>query len=506
MVNASGMFLGLDLGTSSCKAVLVDISGRVVRSASAAYQTASPQPGWAEQGPADWLAAVATAVRQLEIAGGEVAGVALTSAAHIGVLLGGDGRPLRPAILWNDQRTVAEVAELEAAAGEMILNASCQAVSTGWTLPHLVWVRRHEPRAWKQVQAIMLSKDYLLHWLTGRAVTDPATAVSSQLYDFRGQSWSCELCALAGVRPEMLPEVLPATGVVGGLLAPAAAALGLKPGTPVVNGTLDSATELLAAGICRPGAAQVRLATAGGVQMVVPGPLPDRRRITYPHAVAPFWYCQAGTSTCAAAVRWAMVTLGAGEPAAASCAAWDAEARAVPPGCDGLLFHPYLAGERAPHWDPRLRGSFSGLGLNHGRGHLARAVYEGTAYSIRQAMGVLPGVVVAAASEPLAVVGGGSRSTLWCEVLANVLGVPLRPLPDADSATGAALLGLAGLGLAAGLEELAGGRERDCAMIRPEPALMGLYAASFADYIDLHARLAPHYHQRGVQPAAKGKN
>jgi xylulokinase len=226
-----GLVLGIDLGTSGCKVAVVDSAGSVRGSARAAYPTASPEPAWAEQNPADWLTAVAAAVpRALAAAGavpGDVVGLALTSAAHIGVLLDDRGDPVRPAILWNDQRTVAEVADLEREAGQEILDASCQAVSTGWTLPHLVWVRRQDPAAWKRTRSILLSKDFVLQWLTGRAATDPATAVSSQLYDVPSASWSPHLCGLAGITPDMLPEVVAATAQAGGLTATAAAGLGL---------------------------------------------------------------------------------------------------------------------------------------------------------------------------------------------------------------------------------------------------------------------------------------
>jgi xylulokinase len=488
--------LGIDLGTSCCKVVLVTAAGRPHHSGVAGYPTASPAAGWTEQHPADWLAAVREAVRQLlaeaRVAESAIAGLALTSAAHIGVLLDGHGAVVRPAILWNDQRSAAEVAELEALAGAEILAASCQAVSTGWTLAHLVWVRRHEPQAWQRVRAIRLSKDFLLEWLTGRAVTDPATAVSAQLCEAARGAWSPRLCELAGVRPDMLPEIRPAIAEVGGLTREAAAALGLRPGTPVINGSLDSATEMLAAGALRPGDGLLRLATAGGLQVVVPGPQPDRRRITYPHIEAPFWYCQAGTSTCAAAVQWAVGAL-AGEPDAGAYAAWDALAARVPAGSDGVLFHPYLAGERAPHWDPHLRGSFTGLALRHGRGHLARAVYEGTAFSIRQALSVLPELRLGTAAA-LPVVGGGARSALWLEILASVLGQPLRPLPGADSAYGAALLGLVGCGLTGGALKAASENPAGAGpVVPPAPEAGDLYAARFAEYIDLHRRLAPFY-------------
>ncbi len=493
MGNASPYVLGIDLGTSACKVCLLTADGTVVGSARAGYAILSPQAGWAEQDPAAWLHAVTAATRQLLTATGvpaaAMAGIALTSAAHIGVLLDASGSPVRPAILWNDQRAVAEVDELEHLAGATILQRTFQAVSTSWTLPHLCWVRRHEPDVWARTRTVLLSKDFLLQWLIGRAVTDPATALSSQLYDPLAAQWCPELCALAGLAPAALPPVCSATTIAGTLTPSTADALGVRAGTPVVVGTLDSATELVAAGACAPGDRVIRLATAGGVEVVVSGPTPDRHRITYPHPVEPYWYCQAGTSTCAAAVQWGCELLGGADTV--DYAAWDAWAGASAPGAEGVLFHPYLAGERAPHWDPHLRASFTGLSLRHGREQLARAIYEGTAYSIRQAMRALPAEQWADA--PLAVVGGGAHSRVWLEILAGVLGRPLRAAPAADSALGAAALGLMALGLTeAPLASLA----EAVPLIVPDPAAMALYADGYARYVEIHQRLAPAYARR----------
>jgi xylulokinase len=275
---AQDAVLGIDLGTSECKVCLVAADGAVVRTAREGYPTYSPHPSWAEQDPADWLQAVSRATRRLLAEGGvpprAIAGLALTSAAHIGVLVDGEGTPVRRALLWNDQRSGGEVADLERDHGETILRQSLQAVSTSWTLSHLVWVRRHDPEAWARARRLLLSKDYLATWLTGEAATDPGTAVSSQLFDATASAWSPELCAMAEIAVEALPPVCPATTVVGGLTAEAAGDLGLRAGIPVVVGTLDSATELLAAGVLRPGQGLVRLATAGGVECVIREPRP----------------------------------------------------------------------------------------------------------------------------------------------------------------------------------------------------------------------------------------
>lgn len=439
--------LGIDIGTSGCKACAVDAAGRVTAEAASAYPTRSPRPGWTEQDPADWLDAVAQATRRLTaghpVLPDTVAGMALSCAAHIGVLLDEKDRPLRPAILWSDQRSADEVRELDEAAGDVIFHQTHQRVSTTWTLPHLAWIQKHEPDVWRATRRLLLSKDYVLWWLAGQRVTDPATALSAQLYDARAGCWSPDLCRLARVDGDMLPRVAAVTDVAGGLGADAADRLGLRPGTPVVVGTLDSAAETFAAGVDRPGRCLIRVASAGGVHLVLPEPRPHPRLITYPHPRRPLWYSQAGTNACASAVRWAMQCLRG--DVATSFEQWDALAASAPAGCDGLIFHPYLQGERCPYWDPHLRASFTGATMSHGTAHFARAVYEGTAFSIRDAFSVLEELGIG--DDPFVAVGGGTASAVWMQIIADVLGRPIDVAPMVDSSCGAALLGLEGLGL-----------------------------------------------------------
>ena len=300
------------------------------------------------------------------------------------------------------------------------------------------------------------------------------------------------LCAMVGLTTEALPPVQPATTPVGhGLTAEAAGVLGLTAGTPVIVGTLDSATELLAAGVLATGQGLVRLATAGGVECVIPEPRPSRKLITYPHPVRPLWYCQAGTNSCASAVRWGTRIVGGASEV--PFATWDAWAAATPVGAEGLLFHPYLAGERAPQWDPHLRASFLGATLQHGPGHFARAIYEGTAFSIRHAMSVLPTGDAGEAS--LAVVGGGTRSDVWVQILADVLDRPLLVAEEADSAGGAALLGLVGLGLADDLATLAAARAGRGRQVVPSATNAARYAKLFSVYVRAQAQLGPLYHE-----------
>ena len=442
----SGRFiLGIDLGTTSCKACLVDEQGQRVHAASEGYPVLSPEDGWSEQDPGEWFRALSTAAAQVLAETGtqavSVRALALTSAAHIGVLVDEECRPLRPALLWNDQRSHAEAAELRAIWGESIFSATYNEVSTTWTLAHLAWIKAHEPGTWARLRRLYLSKDYLAHILCGASCTDPATAVSSLLYDARRGEWSEELCALVGLDPSALPEVRPVTAVVGELSLEPAKALGLEPGIPIVNGSLDSATETYCAGAVKPGDCVLRLGTAGGIHVVWELACGLRRLINYPHPCEPLWYSQAGTSAAGASLDWIRAALGMGRHLDYESLA--ALVRDAPPGSEGLLYHPYLAGERCPYWNPWLRGGFTGISLRHGPAHLARAVVEGVCYSLKDAFAVFDPMGVDL--DTLNVVGGGTANREWLSILSAVFERPLTVLRSADSAYGAALLGLVAL-------------------------------------------------------------
>ena len=489
--------LGMDLGTGGCKVCAVGQDGRLAGSGAAAYPTYTPEPGWAEQNPDDWMPAISGATAELldetGIRGEEVAGVALSSASHIAVLLDRQGRPTRNAILWSDQRSREEVEALEAASGDEIFARTSNPVSTTWTLPHLAWIQRHDPEAWGRTERILLSKDFLAYQLAGCLTTDPATALSSLLYDASEERWSESLCELVNLTPDMLGKVHPATAVVGSLTREAATTLGLRADTPVINGTLDNASETFGAGVASPGRALLRLASAGGIHVVFDRVHPHPRLITYPHPVEPLWFSQAGTSTCATSVTWAIQTFTSNGDV--SFGDWDKEAAKISAGSEGLFFHPYLSGERCPHWDPSLRASFVGASLRHETGHFARAVYEGTALSIRDAMGVLE--EVGHSPTDLTAVGGGTESELWLRIVCDCLGKPLKIAANADSSYGAALLGLVGLGFFKDPQDVLDNLSGSHRVIHPDEGNRAIYDGLFEKYRDIHARLAPVYHGDG---------
>ncbi len=310
--------IGIDLGTSSCKVCAVDVSGRPLGTRSAGFPTVTPRAGWAEQDPERWAPAVTQATRQLlsesSFSPERIGGISLSSAAHIAVLLDAEGCPLRNAILWYDQRSQNEVDELRSRQGDEIFRQSHNRVSPTWTLPQLLWIRRQEGDLWSKMRRVFLSKDYLSSWLTGRQTTDPATALSSMLFDPEAGRWSERLLEPLGLPPEALPQVLPSTAPVGSLTATAAQELGIPAGVPVINGTLDSAAETYGAGVVRAGDCLLRLATAGGIHLVVDGPRPHPGLITYPHPLPPLWYSQAGTNSCTSALHWVFGTVGSNRP------------------------------------------------------------------------------------------------------------------------------------------------------------------------------------------------
>ena len=488
--------IGIDLGTSSCKVCAVDASGRPLGTCSAGFPTITPRAGWAEQDPERWIPAVTQATRELlserSVPPELVGGISLSSAAHIAVLLGADGRPLRNAILWYDQRSQIEVDELKSRQGDEIFRQSHNSVSPTWTLPQLLWIRRQERELWSKVRRVLLSKDYLSSWLTGRKTTDPATALSSMLLDAEAERWSERLLEPLGLTPEVLPQVLPSTEPVGSLTAPAARELGIPAGVPVINGTLDSAAETYGAGVVRAGDCLLRLATAGGIHLVVDGPRPHPRLITYPHPLPPLWYSQAGTNSCTSALHWVFSTIGSDRPR--TFQEWDSTVAAIPPGAEGLFFHPYLSGERCPYWDSRLRASFTGATFSHRPEHFVRAAYEGTAFSLRDALTVLDDLGVRRGT--ITAVGGGTAGSLWTQIVCDVIGETLHVSRGTDSAYGTALLGLVGIGLYSDVSQPLARSKQETQILSPDPKRKERYSSLFNLYLEIQQKLQPVYHTK----------
>jgi xylulokinase len=405
------------------------------------------------------------------------------------VLLDDDGRTLRPAILWSDQRSSSEARELQERDGEQILRTALNRPSPTWTLPQLMWVRRHEPAVAAATQRVMVAKDWVRWRLSGTWHTDLTDAVGTLLWDYEAAQWSGWLCELAGWDPHTLPPVVQPAAIVGSVTNAAAAQCGLMAGTPVVCGTSDTSAEAYGAGADVQGAGVLKLATAATVSIVGESPHIHSTLINYPFAIPGLWYTISATNSCASAHRWLrdQFFMRPGDDGSAVFAEMDRLAGETPPGADGLLFHPYLLGERAPYWDPRLRADFVGITMRHERGHFVRALYEGIAFSLRDVLGQFRdrGLELREAR----IIGGGARSALWRQVVADVLQLRVVLPEKSDASFGAALLAGVGIGLFADERAAARLNQGEQAVHEPDPARAKRYSELFELYRETKSRL-----------------
>jgi xylulokinase len=449
--------LGIDLGTSSVKALLVTDSGQILGQGGAAYPIHHPQPGQAEQDPEDWWQATITAVHQAlaDVQGRpiSVSAVGLSGQMHGTVLLGQGYQLLVPAIIWPDQRSQRQVQEItELVGAERLIETTGSPIATGFQAATIRWIQNKRPEVWRQTRLILPPKDYLRWRLTGEPHTDPSDGSGTLLLDVRRRDWSPQLLAALGIDIGQLPPVGASVAVAGELIPQAAEVLGLPARVPVVIGAADTAGGALGAGIVSADTLLLTISTGG--QMVLPAMEVqvdrDGRIHTFCGALEPMpdragWYQMAATLSAGMALRWLRdQVLGlSGAEAYAQMTAW---AEAVPAGANGLLFLPYLVGERTPHMDPQARGLFLGLTASHGRGELVRAVMEGVALACYDAYQVL--TALGAAPQHIVMAGGGARSQLWQQIVADVFGLPVRRLDVVEqSALGAVLLAGGGVGL-----------------------------------------------------------
>jgi xylulokinase len=468
--------VGLDVGTSGVKALAISPAGEVMASAEEGYPLSIPRPGWAEQDPDDWWRAAEAALARLPA--GDVAGIGLSGQMHGLVLLDDRERVLRPAILWNDQRTAAECAEIEERIGlERLIDLTGNRALPGFTAPKLLWLRRHEPEIYERVAHILLPKDYIRLRLTGERAIDVADASGTLLFDVGARRWSTEVLEALELPREWLPRVLESPEVSGETVE----------GLPVAAGAGDQAAGALGVGIDRPGPLSVVLGTSGVVFAALPGFAadPEGRVHAFCHAVPGGWHAMGVMLSAAGSLRWFRDSFAAGEP----YPALTAEAAEWEPGAEGLTFLPYLAGERTPHADPDARGAFVGLSLRHDRGALVRAVLEGVAYGLRDSLELLRRLGVR--PEAGRVSGGGARSELWLRIVASVLGVPLeRTAVEEGAAYGAALLGGVAASVFTDIHEAVGACVRVRDAVDPEPEWQDVYAAGHERFRSLYPALS----------------
>ncbi len=483
------LLLGIDVSTTATKAILVDRDGTVRASGSATYGYEIPRPQWSEQDPALWWdgarRAIRAALAEAGATGHDVIAVGLTGQMHGAVLLDASDRPVRPAILWNDQRTGAECDAIREAVGpERLVEITGNDALTGFTAPKLLWVRRHEPDAWRRVAHLLLPKDYVRLQLTGEHAVDKADGAGTLLFDLAARDWSPEVVAALGLDPAILPPSAEGPETTGGISAAAADATGLLAGTPVVAGGGDQAANAVGVGAIDPGFVALSLGTSGVVFAATDRPIvePAGRVHAFCHAVPERWHLMSVMLSAAGSLRWFRDAMAPGTPFADLVA----EAEDVPAGSDGLWFLPYLSGERSPHPDPLARGAFIGLTVAHERRHLTRAVLEGVAHGLRDGLDLMESAGMPHPSQ-IRASGGGLASPLWRQILADVLEVEIAGTATVEGAAfGAALLAAPAGGLAVSVSEMVQRATEVRPMAEPGPA-----AADYAERHVVHRELYP---------------
>ncbi len=482
--------IGLDIGTSATKGVLLAEDGRVLATIGQDYPLHHPRPGWSEQDPDDWWRATIAVIERLkEAAEVDLVGLGLSGQMHGSVFLDKGGRPIRRALLWNDARTGAEVAEIEGRLGRArVIEITGNRPNAGFQAPKLLWLRANEPEAASSVAKLLLPKDYVRFRLTGELATDPSDASGTLLLDIRSRGWSEAMLEGLEISPDLLPDIVECSDVSGRISVEGAAATGLREGLPIVGGGGDNACAAIGAGLIREGLGLCSLGTSGTLMVHSGRPPvdPEGGLNCFCDAVPGGYHLMGVILSAGASLAWFRERLAAGDLDKLLEAA-----ESLPPGAEGLVFLPYLAGERSPHMDPRARGGWLGLTLAHDRPHLLRAILEGVGFAFADCLlrmhelGVTP--------EALTLVGGGSRSHLWRRILASQLALPLRGLEEQESAAiGAAMLAAVGVGLHADLEGAA------AATVRP-PTFEALPQPSqVKEYAVLHERY------RALYPALRG--
>jgi xylulokinase len=468
--------VGLDVGTTGVKALALSPTGEVLARAEETYELSTPRPGWSEQDPEDWWRAAERALARL---GGEATAIGLSGQMHGLVVLDDRDRVLRPAILWNDQRTEVECAEIEERLGlPRLIQLTGNRALTGFTAPKLLWLRRHEPETYGRISHVLLPKDYVRLRLTGEHAIDVADASGTLLFDVANRRWSAEMLDALELDRTWLPRALESPEISG--TTPA--------GTPVAAGAGDQAAAALGVGVDRPGPVSVVLGTSGVVFAALPGFAadPQARVHAFCHAVPGAWHAMGVMLSAAGSLRWFRDEVAPRheyDELLAAAAEW-------PPGADGLTFLPYLTGERTPHADPHARGAFAGLTISHDLGALVRAVLEGVAYGLRDSLELLRELGVAPDAGHAS--GGGARSELWLRILASVLGLPIRrTATDEGSAYGAALLGGVAAGVFRDVHEAVAACVRLHDAIEPDPEWTTAYERGYHRFRLLYPALRP---------------
>ncbi len=493
-------WLGIDVGTGGSRALLIDGAGRVRHAFTAPHRDmAMERPLWAEQDPDDWWAASQKAVqgvlREAQVNGNAIQGIGLSGQMHGSVLLDADGKVIRPALIWCDQRSQSQVDAINAKVGhDNVLTYTANPVLTGFTLPKFLWVRDHEPANYERVRHLLLPKDYLRYKLTGEYATEVSDASGTALFDVVKRCWSRQMASALGIDESILPKVYESDEVTGVVSAEAAQATGLRAGTPVVGGGGDQAASAVGNGIVSPGIVSCTIGTSGVVFAYLDQPNfdPQGRVHTFCHAVPGKWHVMGVTQGAGLSLQWFRNQMAPG----LSYDELMAEAATAPAGSQGLFWLPYLMGERTPHLDALARGGWVGLTAGHQRAHLIRSLVEGVSYSLKDCLGILHDLGVSPTAVRLS--GGGAKSPFWRQLLANVFGARATTLESQEgSAYGAALLAAVGTGAYASVTEACAATIRQVNSLDPQLHESTTYQRGYEIYQKLYPALQPIYGQMG---------
>jgi len=481
--------LGIDIGTSSTKAVLIHLSGKLIAKSQREYPIDSPKPGWAEQHPETWWAAVRETVREVVSQGGAdaqaIAGIGLSGQMHGTVLLNKDKCLLRPAIIWADRRSRRQCeAVLDRLGKAKLREFAGNSLSPGFMAATLLWLKENEPETFSRIATVFLPKDYIRFMLTGELATEVTDASSTLLLDVKRRTWSGELLRLVGISPEQLPPLHESQEIVGKVTKSAAEELGLAAGMPVVAGGGDQSMAAIGNGVVEEGVALSTIGTGG--QLFTPTTTfktdPELRIHSFCHAVPQMWHLMGAILSAGLSLKWFRDQLSTG----LDYKGIDEMAKRLPAGSDGLIFLPYLLGERTPHLDPAARGCFVGLTIHHSLGHLARAVMEGVAFAMKDCLNLFQGLGVN--PEKIILSGGGATSPLWRQIQADVYNREVITVNSREeAATGAAILAGVGVGIYPSLQQA-------CAeLIKPESSTPPLpdNASRYAELHEIYRSLYP---------------
>lgn len=469
--------LGVDFGGGSSKATLMDRCGKVVATASCEYPTDFGEGGRAEQHPLDWYRAAVKNIRRVldGISPELIDCLCFDAATHTAVLMDEDMEPVCPSVYWTDTRCLAEKAYLEEHFSDEIFEKCKHRVDTIWSLPEIMLIKNRFPALFSCVERVTFAKDYVRGKFTGDFVTDRIEAEGSMLFDYDKRDWDDHLLSLAGLRRDMMPRIVEPLSFVGTVCESASRATGLLMGTRVICGSTDTAMEVLAAGAVHSGDVTIKLATAGRICVISERFYPDRNVVNYSHLVDGLTYPGAATKACAASLRWFRDTFGG------DYSEFDRMAEKIPIGCEGLIYNPHLMGELTPYADPTLRASFIGFGAQHTKAHFARAVMEGVAMSLLDCKnylserGVCPG-------ERAFIIGGGAKSALWRQIVADVLGMTLVVTERNDSSLGSCMCAGVAVGYFADLADAVAHTQTVVDETHPNPLHTEQYAKQFHVY------------------------